>query len=716
MSTHLTKLSLSTVITMGLAVLIVPVLVFILIFNYQRNSSAMLDILQEQIDRSLKNSIKATDDLIRPVAGTLKVVAKMVVADPNFFKTERSREMLYQALTSADQIDAIYVSFEDGYHRVVTRIDADRRRAHPNIPPQANWHSSYIDEFAAGANRRRHRTYFDTWPNAIGKEDVETKVDVRIQSHYKQAKETRRLAIAEPAINPDTGHPVMSLGFPVVRDGEYLGFVAAHITLDVLSQFLETNRVSKNSLTLISDQHGRIIAHPIPEKGVRKVGDRPNEIEFVSLADSDDIRIREAARQKALRRRLETGQDTFRFTTSSGTELSVSFLDFPPQFGRPWRVVVLTPTDDFVGQLKATNRTMVTVISGLLVLEIVLIYLLSRGLSRGVENITRQLNAIQELKFVGGEAPRADARPSRIKEIADLQGGLSLLRNALRTFAQYVPLGVVRELVESRQPLTLGVEPRSMTIFFSDLENFSAHAEQMAPEDLLRQVSEYFSAVTDAIAREHGTVDKFIGDAVMAFWGAPLPRDDHVLRACAGAVRAVRRLEQLNQEWARQGKPAIRLRIGLNAATVLVGNVGSAQRLSYTVMGDGVNVASRLEGMNKDFGSTICISDSVFEAVGDRIVARPLGRVVVKGRQGEFMIYELLGLKDTEDPELMPGAGDLERAAYATQAAAALAVGDRSAAQLIHLETIAQFPNDAVAHALLAALEPGFANSLSRAQ
>ena len=158
-------------------------------------------------------------------------------------------------------------------------------------------------------------------------------------------------------------------------------------------------------------------------------------------------------------------------------------------------------------------------------------------------------------------------------------------------------------------------------------------------------------------------------------------------------------MEKLNLEWTRQGKPTIRMRIGLNTATVLVGNVGSAERLSYTVMGDGVNVASRLEGVNKQFGSTICISDSVFEAVADRVVARPLGRIVVKGRQREFMIYELLGLRDTDDPELMPRTGDLELAVFAMKAANAVAAGDRSAARLIHLEAVAQFPNDPVSRA-----------------
>jgi adenylate cyclase len=136
----------------------------------------------------------------------------------------------------------------------------------------------------------------------------------------------------------------------------------------------------------------------------------------------------------------------------------------------------------------------------------------------------------------------------------------------------------------------------------------------MTPNDLLAQLSVYFEVVSHAIAEEFGTVDKFIGDGIMAFWGAPIHRDDHVLRGCCGAMRATRRMQQLNADWSKQGRPPLHLRIGLHCADVLVGNVGSSERLSYTVMGDGVNVAARLEGINKTFGTTICISDSMVDA------------------------------------------------------------------------------------------------------
>jgi len=685
---------LGTVITMGAAVLVIPGLLLILIYGYQRNVETSLKVLDEKIRRVKKTSIKMSELLIQPVGATLSLVAEVASNNPDLFRSENSRELLYQALISAQHIDAVYVSFEDGYHRVVTRIDTDRRQGDPQIPRNANWHASYLEAFVRGdpqIPRSRYRSYFDEWPNLVGQYEVKQKLDIRTLEHYKQSKAEGRLVVDKPTINPDTGGTVISLGFPIQQEGQHIGFVGANITLKTLSKFLEENRVSANSLTMIADRDGRLIIHPDPAKVLVRVGQGPKDVEFANLTDNSEARIREPARHH-----LETGEDSFSITTSNGEDLIAYFADFFPKASLQWELIVLVPTDDSIGPIRATNRAMIVLFGCLVALELLLIRFLSRSLAHGVEDVTRELSEIQGLSFTVNRR-----QSSSIKEIAELQKGVSLLNNALQTFSQYVPLGLVRQLVESRMPLGVGVESQEVTIFFSDLENFSTYAETVAPEELLQQVTAYFSAVTEAIAQEHGTVDKFIGDAVMAFWNAPVRREDHVLRACAGALRAKKNLDKLNQEWRDNGKPALRMRIGLNTATVLVGNIGSTERLSYTVMGDGVNVASRLEGVNKIFGSTICISDSVYEAVTDKVIARPLGYVTVKGRKNEFEVYELLGLRENADKRLMPDTSDFEKVDLAQRAASALAAGEKNTALKYYKEAARRFPEDSVAQNLL---------------
>ena len=257
----------------------------------------------------------------------------------------------------------------------------------------------------------------------------------------------------------------------------------------------------------------------------------------------------------------------------------------------------------------------------------------------------------------------------------------------------------------SPEPGSKGVEPQFLTVFFSDLENFSTHSETLAPDDLPVQISTYLEQVSAAISQEGGTVDKFIGDGVMAFWNAPIERDDHVLRACAGALRAARRMERVNDTWEADGRPRIRIRIGLNCATVLVGNVGSSARLSYTALGDGVNVAARLEGINKQFGTAICISDSIYDQVRAEILARPLKRVQVKGRKREFMIYELLALRASNDPELKLRGQDEELCAMTWQASQLFEAGEFAAAQRGYQAILDAFPDDFVARFMLEVCE-----------
>jgi adenylate cyclase len=347
------------------------------------------------------------------------------------------------------------------------------------------------------------------------------------------------------------------------------------------------------------------------------------------------------------------------------------------------------------------------VIVGLTAVELFLIYLLARRLSRPIESISQDLKSVESLSFEEHATP-----PSTVREIAQLQSAVSLLRNSLVSFSSFAPVELVKGLIRSGIPLALGVEKKHLTIFFSDLESFSTHAEQSTPDELLDRMSVYFDQVSRAISDEKGTVDKFIGDGVMAFWGAPVALPDHVLRACAGSLRAVRRLERVNETWRTQGRPTFRIRIGLHCAEVLVGNVGSSDRFSYTVMGDGVNVAARLESINKEFGTTICISDSVFDAVAPAIVARPLRRVQVKGRKQEFMIYELLGMADSADPELETRPADRRLSEMTWRASECFERRDFAEAARRYREVLEPFPNDPVAKYMVAECSAGIAPSV----
>ncbi|MGA9321464.1 MAG: adenylate/guanylate cyclase domain-containing protein, partial [Xanthobacteraceae bacterium] len=522
--------------------------------------------------------------------------------------------------------------------------------------------------------------------------DVASTLDVRTLPGSAAAKQSGKLVVTDPSINPDTGYPIIYSRVPIVRDGVFIGCATANLTFDVLSRFLSDHRASPNSKTIIADPNDcRIVAASERKIGVRMID---GHLQIAHLENVGDEDVREAYR---LQTQTNEGEFVFR-SPRDGQELSASFARFPEAFGHPWQAIVLTPTDDFIGQLKATNRQIVVIIAALSALELFLIYFLAHRLSQPIENISRALKSIEDLSF-----DQAAHRPSKVREIAQLQSAAALLRNSLQSFSSFAPVELVKSLIKSGIPLTLGVEKRFLTIFFSDVENFSTHAEQMPPDDLLSQISVYFEKISRAIADEQGTVDKFIGDGVMAFWGAPLPLADGALHACRGALRAARRMERTNEQWRAEGRPPFRIRIGLNSADVLVGNVGSSDRFSYTVMGDGVNVAARLEGMNKTFGTTICISDSVFDAVAAKIVARPLRRVQVKGREQAFMVYELLALAGSDDAELKLRPQDKKLSDLTWAASGAFEKGDFAEAAARYAEILKEYPNDAVPKSMLAA-------------
>ena len=218
----------------------------------------------------------------------------------------------------------------------------------------------------------------------------------------------------------------------------------------------------------------------------------------------------------------------------------------------------------------------------------------------------------------------------------------------------------------------------------------------MPSQELLLRVSAYLEVVTKAVNEEAGTIDKFIGDGVMAFWGAPALLDDHAMRACFAALRIRQGMKALNARWQEEGLKPLNIRIGIHSDAVLVGNIGSKERMSYTVMGDGVNVAARLEGINKEYGTRICISHAVFKEAGERLCVRPIDDVTVKGRRSRIPIYELLGAIGL-GPEFELDAASARLCKLTRAAYEALVAEDFALALERYQEVLAEYPGDPVA-------------------
>jgi len=218
-------------------------------------------------------------------------------------------------------------------------------------------------------------------------------------------------------------------------------------------------------------------------------------------------------------------------------------------------------------------------------------------------------------------------------------------------FSKFVAADVVQYMLEHPELVKPGGEKVELTIFFSDVAGFTSISEALTPEQLVILLNEYLGAMTDILFEYGGTLDKFIGDAVMAFWNHPQKQEDHALRGCLCALAMQDKITELQLDWAKRGLPRVAARAGLNTAEVVVGYMGSDRaQMNFTCMGDGVNLAARLEGANKEYGTLMMVGDATYQQVKHRITGRFLDFLAVKGKKQPVKVVELVSEIGKEPP------------------------------------------------------------------
>ncbi|MDX2019018.1 MAG: adenylate/guanylate cyclase domain-containing protein [Deltaproteobacteria bacterium] len=417
---------------------------------------------------------------------------------------------------------------------------------------------------------------------------------------------------------------------------------------EVIARAGHDDRVKAGHI-FVSDRHGRLITRMRPN-------DRHVLLDEAGRPDRDgDVRVSDrevpsevvAALARARQTKVKAGESrTTRIAAGGGAYLT-TLTALPAGFTQDWMVGVVFPESAFLDDVRARQRRAMAVVSLALALMIALAWLAFRAFRKGFDRVVADASKMCTLDF------SPDPRPAHFREVQGAHDALERAKTALRAMGRYVPVDLVRELFADNRDPRLGARRIDLTIMFTDVQDFTTTAEAMPPERLAEALGLYLSTVATAIASTGGLVDKYMGDGVMALWNVPRTLAEHPRAACEAVLRAQVAERALFDSSAWAGLPAWVTRFGLHRDTAMVGHFGAPDRFSYTAMGDGVNLAARLEGANKLYGTTTLVSETVRDAAREGFVWRRIDRIAVKGKSKGVTVYELMGRVGEVDEEAM---------------------------------------------------------------
>jgi adenylate cyclase len=429
--------------------------------------------------------------------------------------------------------------------------------------------------------------------------------------------------------HPIGERPSVAFAGPIDVYQERQGVLAVIIEYTRLAHFLAQLEVGRTGTAFIFDGSGALVA--APDKEADELHPARSQEALLPVAQSALARAGDDGRKNAWRNTLTFGNADY--------EVALTPLPFPG-----WSLATVIPEAEFLGPVETTLHRLIIGLT----LGALLAALLSAVLARSLiaAPLTRVVGEIRHVEAFALEQVRR--HPSRLAEIASLSGAIAEMAQGLSAFRKFIPADLVRSLLRQGVEAKPGGAVQELTVMFIDIAGFTGLSERMG-DRVVPLLSEYLNLLTEAIAAHGGTIDKFIGDAVMAFWGAPTEQQDHALLCCRAALachRAIARSGLVDD----QDKP-LQIRLGINSGRMLVGNIGSELRLNYTVIGDAVNVGSRLEGANKSYGTEILIGEQTHCLARSGIVTREVDSIAVYGREEGFPVYELVGLASEAEAE-----------------------------------------------------------------
>lgn len=569
------------------------------------------------------------DEQFKNVRDNLDILSGLPpIQEADIADNTRLYSLMAAMLRNNPQLFNLYVGYEDGSFIEMDVID----RAQPsfrkglNVDEDAAFRLVVISRTAGAAPVTQYLS-----ENLIQVAEVAgpASYDPRQRPWYVEAFKNDKTLLTGPYVFYATGEPGYTLRTPL-REGRR-GVIAGDLLLNRFEDMLAEQKLGQSGLAFLFNDAGRIVGHPEMNRLMAEIPERQDDLPQIGA-------LRLPALVPVIHSWRDGGAAQQFFADASGRTYVAAVHRLETAGSANIRMAMVAPLDEFYAQIIDERRTLFALALAFVGATLPFAFWLGSLMAQPLRKLADETDAIQRFEIT--ERPRVH---SVIAEIEELGRSVFTMRSVVRSFASFIPRQIVRQLIETGSSLSLGGSRREVTVLFTDVADFTAKTERADPSQVMIHTSRYFAVLSDEIMRHQGTVDKYIGDAVMAFWNAPADDPDHTVNACRAILACLAANEALNREFRREGWPPYDTRFGLHVGDAVVGNIGSSDRMNYTALGATINLASRLEGLNKNYGTRVLVSAAVRASVGDRFLFRSVDSITPKGFADAIEVSELRG-------------------------------------------------------------------------
>ncbi|MET4018950.1 adenylate/guanylate cyclase domain-containing protein [Bradyrhizobium sp. S3.2.12] len=569
------------------------------------------------------------DEQFKNVRDNLDILSGLPpIQEADIADNTRLYSLMAAMLRNNPQLFNLYVGYEDGSFIEMDVID----RAQPafrkglNVDEDAAFRLVVISRTAGAAPVTQFLS-----ENLIQVAEVAgpASYDPRQRPWYVEAFKNDKTLLTGPYVFYATGEPGYTLRTPL-REGRR-GVIAGDLLLNRFEDMLAAQKLGQSGLAFLFNDAGRIVGHPEMNRLMAEIPERQDDLPQIGA-------LRLPALVPVIRSWRDGGAAQQFFADASGRTYVAAVHRLETAGSANIRMAMVAPLDEFYAQIIDERRTLFALALAFVGATLPFAFWLGSLMARPLRKLADETDAIQRFEIT--ERPRVH---SVIAEVEELGRSVFTMRSVVRSFASFIPRQIVRQLIETGSSLSLGGSRREVTVLFTDVTDFTAKTERADPSQVMIHTSRYFAVLSDEIMRHQGTVDKYIGDAVMAFWNAPADDPDHTVNACRAILACLAANEALNKEFRREGWPPYDTRFGLHVGDAVVGNIGSSDRMNYTALGATINLASRLEGLNKNYGTRVLVSAAVRASVGDKFLFRSVDSITPKGFADAIEVSELRG-------------------------------------------------------------------------